>query len=96
MAALLSGVSLKSAAASAAIKKTAPEPLNEKKKSGLLDEIAQGVQLKDSSRRVLAPRKEAANAPWLTFNVDKIVARRAYLEVSDDEEDEKWEDDDWD
>ena len=64
--------------------------------TALLDQIRVGTSLKSAAERELKAKSDAAFS-WTPFNIDKIVARRAALECSDDEGDaaEEW-DDDWD
>ena len=55
--------------------------------------IRSGVKLKDASQRKLAQRPPPSFE--LTFNMDKIIARREALEFSDNEDDDDWDADEW-
>ena len=65
--------------------------------ANLFDQIRKGTSLKTADQQKPLAEPEFT---WTPFNVDKIVARRAALEFSDDEDaggewDDDW-DDDWD
>merc|ERR1712137_93702 len=70
-----------------------------KRTGSLFDQIKSGFKLKDAKDRKLADIKpeNQNNFTWTPFNIDKIVARRAALEFSDDDDDDDWDesDDDW-
>jgi hypothetical protein len=77
------------------LKKT--EPITKPKTQGrdsMLEQIRSGKQLKSAAARQLSapPPPKFSFTP---FNLEKIVARRAAIEMSDEEDDQTWDDDDW-
>jgi len=63
-------------------------------RDSVMDQIRKGKQLKSAAARQLSA-PPSAKFSFTPFNMEKIVARRAAIEMSDEEDGDTWDDEDW-